>query len=326
MRSWRPNCREFSSRRGLLTSAGVEMISELSALTRGRLRVSLLGSSAGRTPTVAELHALLCDETRGPVVGYLAGVEPIPAEVLSAAPSLRVISRNGVGTDAVDTSAAAAAGIAVEIARGSKAAQGVAELAILHILASLRFLGSGIDSVRQGGWDRTRGRELAGRTVGVVGLGAIGRTVATIATAVGATVIASDPFITESDLVRLVSPTELFATADVVTLHSPPAERPLVDAGVLAMMREGSVLVNTARSALVDGGAVLEALESGRLAAYAIDAFDSEPPVLDHLLRHPRCFPTPHLGGFTDESVHRATTFAVDNLLRVLSAGQTPER
>lgn len=306
-----------------LTSAGVETISELSALTEAGYE--LLSGPAGRTPTVAELHALLCDETRGPVVGYLAGVEPIPAEVLSAAPSLRVISRNGVGTDAVDTSAAAAAGIAVEIARGSNA-QGVAELAILHILASLRFLGSGIDSVRQGGWDRTRGRELAGRTVGVVGLGAIGRTVATIATAVGATVIASDPFVTESDLVRLVSPTELFATADVVTLHSPPVERPLVDAGVLATMREGSVLVNTARSALVDGGAVLEALESGRLAAYAIDAFDSEPPVLDDLLRHPRCFPTPHLGGFTDESVHRATTFAVDNLLRVLSADQTPER
>lgn len=306
-----------------LTSAGVETIAELRALTDAGYE--LLSGPAGRTPSVAELTALLGDEAGGPVVGYLAGVEPIPAEVLSSAPSLRVISRNGVGTDAVDTAAASDAGIAVEIARGSNA-QGVAELAALHILASLRFLGSGIDSVRAGGWDRARGRELAGRTVGIVGLGAIGRTVATIASAVGATVIASDPFVTESELARLVTPAELFATADVVTLHSPPAERPLVDDDVLATMRDGSVLVNTARSALVDGGAVLRALESGRLSAYAVDAFDSEPPVLDDLLRHPRCFPTPHLGGFTDESVHRATSFAVDNLLRVLSSDRATDR
>lgn len=300
-----------------LTSTGLDAVPELRALTDAGYE--LLAGPAGRTPTVAELHDLLGDAAGGPVVGYLAGVESVPAEVLSTAPALRVISRNGVGTDAIDTAAAAEAGVAVEIARGSNA-QGVAELALLHILASLRFLGDGVASVRSGGWDRSRGRELAGRTVGIVGLGAIGRTVATIAAAFGADVIASDPFVTESAEARMVAPGELFVTADIVTLHSPPAERPLVDADVLAMMRDGSVLVNTARAALVDGAAVLEALESGRLSAYAVDAFDSEPPALDDLLRHPRCFPTPHLGGFTDESVHRATAFAVDNLLRVLSA------
>lgn len=293
---------------------GIDAVPELAPLTEAGYE--LVPGPAGRTPTVSELCELLGDDT-APVVGYLAGVEAIPAEVFSATASLRVISRNGVGTEAIDTEAAAAAGITVEVARAANA-QGVAELAILHMLAALRHLDSGLAAVRSGGWDRSRGRELAGRTVGIVGLGAIGRTVAAIATAFGAEVIASDPFVQHSAEARLVPLEELFTNAQLVTLHSPPSERPLVDRAILATMREGALLINTARSALVDDTAVLEALESGALAAYAVDAFDAEPPELGPLLRHPRCFPTPHLGGFTDESVHRATSYAVDNLLRVL--------
>lgn len=296
-----------------LTAAGLEQIPELAPLTE--LGYELVSGPAGRLPTVEELHQLLA---QGSVVGYLAGVESIPAEVLQAAPSLRVISRNGVGTDAVDVAAAVAAGISIEVARGANA-QGVAELAILHMLTALRGVGEGTASVRAGGWDRIQGRELAGRTVGIVGLGAIGRTVATVAAAFGATVIASDPYVEHSDLARLVDLPELFAQAEIVTLHSPPADSPLVTSEVLATMPANSVLINTARSALVDDDAMFAALQSGKLSAYAVDAFDSEPPEISDLLSHPRCYPTPHLGGFTDESVHRATSFAVDNLLRVLA-------
>lgn len=299
-----------------LTSAGLEAVPELAPLVLAGF--DLVAGPAGRVPTPEELHVLLGDTER-PVVGYLAGVERIPADVLRAAPALRVISRNGVGTDAIDLAAAEQAGIAVEIARGANA-QGVAELAIQHILSALRDLSDGIDSVRSGGWSRTRGRELSGLTVGVVGLGAIGRTVATICRAFSADVVASDPFVAESDLARIVELPELFSVADVVTLHAPPSESPLVNRESLAALPRGAVLVNTARSALVDDAAVLEALESGALAAYAVDAFDAEPPEPTPLLAHPRCRPTPHLGGYTDESVRRATAYAVDNLLAVLRA------
>lgn len=294
-----------------LTGAGLDDIAELAPLTAAGYE--LVSGPSGRTPTAEELRELLDEH----VVGYLAGVESVPGDVLRAAPSLRVISRNGVGTDAIDLEAAAAAGITVEIAHGANA-QGVAELAILHALAALRDFEPGVAAVRDGRWERTRGGELSGRTVGIVGLGAIGRTVAKIATAFGSRVLASDPFVTESGLATIVDTPALFAQADIVTLHSPPGDRPLVDAEVLAAMRHGAVLVNTARSALVDDDAVLAALESGRLLAYAVDAFDTEPPAPSPLLQHPRCRPTPHIGAFTEESVRRATSYAVENLLRAL--------
>lgn len=277
----------------------------------------LVPGPAGRTPTPEELVELLSDD----VVGYLAGVEAIPREVLTSAPGLRAICRNGVGTDAIDTDAAEALGIAVEVAHGANA-QGVAELAVLHMLAALRDFDACVDSVKSGGWERMRGGELNSRTVGILGLGAIGRTVATISAAFGARVLAADPFVEESDLATLVTMSELFARADVISLHSPPGDRPLVDADLLATMKDGAVLVNTARAALVDDDAVLAALDSGKLLAYAVDAFETEPPAPSELLSHPRCRPTAHIGAFTDESVERAAAYAVDNLLRILGSAE----
>jgi len=123
--------------------------------------------------------------------------------------------------------------------------------------------------------------------------------------------------------VPLVDLDALIARCDVVSLHAPPGARPLLDADRLARVRPGTVLVNTARSALVDDAAVLAALEDGRLAAYAVDAFDSEPPVLTPLLRHERVVATPHVGGFTGASVRRATATAVENMLAVLAEVRT---
>lgn len=295
-----------------LTAVGIENVPELAPLTDAGY--SLVSGPSGRTPTGNELIELLDG-----CVGYLAGVEPITAEVLSAAADLIVISRNGVGTDAIDSSAARANGVAVEIARAANS-QGVAELSILHMLAALRGYPSAVGSVKKGEWVREKGGEIAGRTVGIVGLGAIGRTVATAVAAIGATVVAADPFVTDDDAARIVDVDELFAIADIVTLHSPPGERPLVSRSVLDTMRPGATLINTARSGLVDDEAVLDALKSGQLAAYAVDAYDSEPPERTPLLEHPHCLPTPHIGGYTAESVHRATAYAVDNLLRVLGS------
>lgn len=277
----------------------------------------LVAGPAGRMPTGEELPALLDG-----VTGWLAGVESITADVLAGASGLRVISRNGTGADAIDLAAAEQHGIAVLTAPGANA-RGVAELALTLGLAALRDIVRGDRSVRSGGWHRSRGRELADLRVGVVGYGAIGRRVADLFTAVGAQVVVYDLFVTgDIPHARAGTLAELAAAADLLTLHAPPPDdgAPLVDAAFLAGVVPGTILVNTARSALVDPEAVADALESGLLTAYAVDAFDAEPPTLDRLLRHEKTILTAHIGGFTDASVRRATEAAVTNLLAALSS------
>jgi D-3-phosphoglycerate dehydrogenase len=119
---------------------------------------------------------------------------------------------------------------------------------------------------------------------------------------------------------RFASWDDVVEGADVLTLHAPPADRPLVDAVALARMREGAIIVNTARAGLVDEPAIVAALDSGRLHVYAADAFDPEPPGSTPLTRHPRFIGTPHVGGYTAESVDRAMAAAVDQLIERLDS------
>lgn len=294
-----------------LTRDGLDAVAELAPLReRG---YELVSGPPGTAPTPAELPALLegCD-------GWLAGVEQIGAATLEGASSLRVISRNGTGVDSIDLPAAERLGIAVRAAHGANA-QGVAELALALALAALRQVPWSATDLREGRWTRQPARELAECRVGVVGLGAIGSRVAGLFTLLGAEVVGHDPVAPVGDVPR-VELAELVATSDVVTLHAPPVPgaRPLVDAALLADVHPGAVLVNTARASLVDDDAVLAALELGALSAYAVDAFETEPPELTDLLRHPRTIATPHLGAFTSASVSRATSAAVQNLLEAL--------
>jgi len=270
----------------------------------------IVSGPAGESPDEDQLCALVPG-----VDGWIAGVERISARVLEHADALRVISRNGVGADAVDTDAAASRGIRVVLARGANA-QGVAELAVAHVLNALRGLGDASTAMHDGRWERRLGREVPDLRIGVLGFGAIGRIVAGTFAAMGADVVAHDPFVAVEG-VRSGSAEEVFADADVVSLHVPPAPdgSPVVTADRLARMRRGGILVNTARAALVDQDAVLAALESGALDGYAVDAFDQEPPVLTPLLRHPRTVMTPHLGGYTAASTRRASALAVANLV-----------
>jgi D-3-phosphoglycerate dehydrogenase len=293
-----------------LTRAGLDAVPELEPLRdRG---VELVSGPAGATPTPDQLAALLegCE-------GWIAGVEPISAATLAGAPALRVISRNGTGLDSIDLAAAERQGVAVLAARGANA-QGVAELALTLTLAALRQVPWSAADLRAGRWSRQPARELAELTVGVVGLGAIGVRVAQAFTALGAAVVGHDPVAPAGEVTRLDLPA-LVEVSDVVTLHCPPTPgAPLVDAALLGRARPGAVLVNTARASLVDDDAVLAALESGALSAYAVDAFETEPPEPSPLLRHPRTIATPHLGAFTTASVSRATSAAVANLLAAL--------
>ncbi|RBP09815.1 D-3-phosphoglycerate dehydrogenase/hypothetical protein [Roseiarcus fermentans] len=276
----------------------------------------------GQSPDEAELLRLVPG-----VVGWLAGVEPVSERVIAAAPDLRAVSRNGTGVDNLPLQTLARRGVAVRTAGGANAL-GVAELAIGLMFAALRHIPFTDAGVKAGQWPRRLGREIRGRTVGVVGMGAVGRETARLAALLGAEVLACDPArpVEEAASVEVdwVDLATVFSQAEIVTLHCPalPNGRPMIDADAFETFRRGAVLINTARAALVDEAALLEALQSGRLDAYATDVFAREPPQDLTLAGHDRVIAVSHIGGFTQESVERATSAAVANLLDAL--GRTP--
>jgi D-3-phosphoglycerate dehydrogenase len=155
--------------------------------------------------------------------------------------------------------------------------------------------------------------------LGVVGYGAIGRMLADMATLLGSRVTFYDPYAPDAtgEVGRAESIEQLFAASDVISLHSPPSPdgKPLVTKELLDLLPSGSILINTARETLADSSAVLSALDSGQLAAFALDAFESEPPVLTDLFRHDRTILTPHVGAYTSSSVSRAVSYAANNLV-----------
>lgn len=253
-------------------------------------------------------------------VGWLAGVEPIGAKVLSAADGLRVISRNGVGVDNIDLQAAQARGVRIERAMGANA-RGVAELAVTLMLSAFRHVPWSDARLHGGDWQRRIGIEAEGRTLGIVGCGAIGRQVAEIALAMGMKVVGYDPFPNPGFApvgFRYADLAEVLAVSDAVTLHCPPGDQPILTAQSLATMKHGVTVINTARAELVDDAALLAALDSGQVGVLATDVFHAEPPPPSALLAHDRVILTPHAGGFTEESVDRATRSAVENILKVL--------
>ncbi len=271
----------------------------------------------GKQPTEDELLAILPE-----CVGYLAGVEPVSGKVLRECSKLKVISRNGIGIDNVDLPVAEELGIKVEKAAGANS-RGVAELAITLMLSGLRSVPWSSDRLKAGGWDRRIGIEVEGRTLGIIGCGQIGKYTSKMALGLDMKVMAYDLYpdrgFNPSDDFGFSSIERIFAAADVISLHCPPGEKPLIDAAALSSMKDGVYLVNTARAGLIDEAAVLAALESGKLSGYATDVFETEPPKPSALIAHEKVITTPHIGGFTTESVDRATQAAVDNILKVLN-------
>ncbi|KAB0682786.1 NAD(P)-dependent oxidoreductase [Aureimonas leprariae] len=276
------------------------------------------------TPNALPDESELCRLLPG-TVGWLAGVEPVSTRALGSADALRVVSRNGSGVDNLPLPLLAERGITLCRADGGNAA-GVAELSVALALAALRQIPFADAGIKAGGWPRRRGREIRGRSVGVVGCGAVGGEAARLFAALGADILAFDPARPPLDIaperVRWVDLATLFREADIVTFHCPimPDGRPLLDRAALAAMKSDAVVVNTARAGLVDEAALLEALEAERLFAYATDVFAEEPPRSLVLAGHSRVIATSHIGGFTEESVDRVTALAVENLVRALRA------
>lgn len=284
------------------------------------------GFTVVRGPATHDLESLA--PALATAVAWIAGTGPVTEEHLALAPDLRVIARHGVGVESVDLDAARRCGITVTNTPGANSAA-VADLTIGLLLVQLRGITLGDRRVRTGNWDVHRGRELGTMTVGIVGFGRIGRSVADRLAGFGSTVIVADPFVTSNDIddsVSLGDLAELAERCDAVSLHAPGGAR-LIDAEWIAAARRSPVLINAARADLVDEDAVAVGLRDGRIGGYAADTLASEghadgSPLLAEDLAD-RVIITPHLGAQTVEAVDRMGAAAVIEVVNILS-GRPP--
>ncbi|MGB4337878.1 MAG: phosphoglycerate dehydrogenase [Bacillota bacterium] len=258
------------------------------------------------------------------VDAVIVGRDVVDAAAIEAANRLKVICMHGVGLDAIDVEAARRKGIVVTNLPGGNS-DSVAELAIGMMFCLARRILAADKCTREGGWGRFIGTELAGKTLGLVGLGHIGRAVAVRARALRMSVIAYDVE-RDDDFARMNSITyatldEVLVQSDFVSLHVPLMEstRHIIDDEAISKMKSSAYLINTSRGGIVDEAALYEALKSGRLAGAALDVYEIEPPAPDTpLFTLDNCVCTPHIGARTVESVLRNNLEAVRKVLEVL--------
>lgn len=275
---------------------------------------------AGKTPTEQDLVALCRQHDP---VAIIVRYGKVGAAVMDAGPSLKVISKHGSGTDTIDKDAAAQRGIEVVAAVGANAAA-VAEQALALLLACAKSVVQLDSRMHCGHWDKAthKSLELAGRTVGLVGLGAIGLRFAKMADALGMRVIGFDPFAGQlPGYVQAVDLDTLWRESDAISLHCPLTDdnRNLLNATTLACCRRGVIVVNTARGGLIDEAALLAAVQQGQVSAAGLDSFAVEPMAAGHAFLHqPGFILSPHIGGVTSDAYVNMGVGAARNVLAVL--------
>ncbi len=281
---------------------------------------------AGKTPTEADVVALCRQHDP---VAIIVRYSLVGAAAMDAAPSLRVVSKHGSGTDTIDKAAAAARGIAVVAAVGANAAA-VAEQALALLLACAKSVVALDRRMHAGHWDKAthKSMELDGRTVGVVGLGAIGQRFARVAHAMGMRVLGVDPYAKSlpDDIVATDLAT-LWRQADAISLHCPLTadNARLINAQTLAACKPGVIIVNTARGGLIDEAALLAAVRCGQVAAAGLDSFAVEPMTAPHPFHGEAGFVlSPHIGGVTADAYVKMGVAAAQNALAVLHGRSTP--
>ncbi|WP_018905969.1 NAD(P)-dependent oxidoreductase [Variovorax paradoxus] len=276
---------------------------------------------AGKAPTEDDLVALC--RAHDPVA-IIVRYGKVGAAVMDAAPSLRVISKHGSGTDTIDKAAAQARGIEVAAAVGANAAA-VAEQALALLLACAKSVVALDARMHAGHWDKAthKSLELGGRTIGLVGLGAIGLRFARMADALGMRVIGFDPYAANLPThVTAVDLPDIWRESDAISLHCPLTEdnRGMVNAGTLARCKRGVILVNTARGGLVDEAALLAAVRSGQVGMAGLDSFAVEPMAAGHPFQGEKNFVlSPHIGGVTGDAYVNMGVGAAKNVLQVLA-------
>jgi len=281
---------------------------------------------AGKAPTEDDLVALC--RTHDPVA-IIVRYGKVGAAVMDAAPSLKVISKHGSGTDTIDKVAAEARGIEVVAAVGANAAA-VAEQALALLLACAKSVVALDARMHAGHWDKAthKSLELGGRTVGVVGLGAIGLRFAKMADALGMRVLGFDPFAKNLPAyIESVDLATLWRESDAISLHCPLTEenRGMLNATTLAQCKRGVIVVNTARGGLIDEPALLAAVRSGQVMAAGLDSFAVEPMAAGHPFQGEANFTlSPHIGGVTSDAYVNMGVGAAKNLLQVLARIPAP--
>lgn len=281
-----------------------------------------------RKPEAWQSPGLLSQVLAGAGAVVVRNRTQVPRELLSACPDLRVVARAGVGLDNIDIPAADEHGVVVVAALGANAVS-VAEHSLALALALARRLVPLDRATRSGQWDRHPGRELAGRTWGLLGAGATGRACARLARALGMDIMAHDPYLSPehpevAELeMRLVSLEDLARGADVVSCHLPatPETTGLVGAGFLADMRPDALLVSVGRGEVIDEDALADALTAGRLGGAGLDVRIGEPPTTGRLETFDNVILTPHVAGITAESQHRILSILAEEIRSVLSGG-----
>lgn len=276
---------------------------------------------AGKTPSEDDIVAL-CKQ-HDPVA-IIVRYSKVGAAAMDAAPSLKVISKHGSGTDTIDKDAAKARGVQVVAATGANAAA-VAEQALALLLACAKSVVALNERMHAGHWDKATHKsvELEGRTVGVVGLGAIGLRFARMADAMGMHVLGFDPY--AKDLPAYVQSVDLatiWRESDAISLHCPLTRdnANMLDAQTLAACKKGVIIVNTARGGLIDEAALLEAVRSGQVASAGLDSFAVEPMTAPHPFHgEKRITLSPHIGGVTADAYVKMGVAAAQNAIAVLN-------
>lgn len=277
---------------------------------------------AGKAATEEET-AELC--RRHAPVALIVRTSKVGAMALEAAPTIRVLSKHGSGIDNIDQAAAKAHGVKVVAAAGANAAA-VAEQALALMLACAKSVVNLDQRTRSGHWDKSthQSLELKGRTLGLIGLGAIGRRFARMASAMDMKVIGYDPF--ASDLpaeIDGVSLETVWRESDVLSFHCPltAENRNLLNTDTLANCKDGVIVVNTARGGLIEESALLAAVEGGKVAAAGLDSLQQEPPPIDHpFFSNSKFIISPHIGGVTSDAFVNMGVTAATNVLTALKA------
>ncbi|GHU83138.1 2-hydroxyacid dehydrogenase [Spirochaetia bacterium] len=292
-----------------------EQLRQFSAQHSGEIVFNPLGRPLSEDDLIPLLKG--CD-------GYIAGLDFVTGKVIDACDTLKVISRYGAGFDRVDIAAAKAKNIAVCNTPGANA-QAVADLAFGLALCAARRIPLLDRKTKEGQWVRSTGIELYGKTMGILGLGAVGKGVARRAQGFSMKVLAYDPYINrayaEANGITVSDFDSLIKNADVLSLHLPLNEetRYILSGDVMGRMKKGAVIINTARGGLVDERAAAELLRSGHLGGLGLDAYEEEPPKASPLFELDNVVLTPHTAAHTAEATAAMAIMSVQNLIDVLT-------
>lgn len=258
------------------------------------------------------------------IAGIIVGLETIDNQLMSQLPNLKIIIKHGAGVDNIDLISAEEKGIIVHNAPGANA-RAVAELALGLMLAVSRSIVKADGLIRKGEWGRLFGFELKDKVLSIIGFGAIGRELALIAQGVGMRVVAYDVLIDASAKVDYVSLDEALSIGDYISLHTPllPSTRHLINENKINLMKNTAFIINTGRGGLIDEDALINALNSGKIAGAALDAFEYEPNVNPKFKEMDNVVLTSHIGAFSVEATKRISQITADH---IVNWGETCEK